>query len=74
MEVRSDNKPMTVRNLRIILDGELRRIKAKDPTAVTKYLDSPIIMSSDEEGNDMLKLYGVEASEEGVTLWPAHFE
>jgi hypothetical protein len=36
-------------------------------------LEKPITMSSDEEGNDMLKLWQMDVSKTGaITLWPAH--
>ena len=61
---RSDNKPLTLGDLK----GILNSIK------VTDHLNKPIIMSSDEEGNDMLKLWSVDVSDDGeVTLWPAHY-
>jgi hypothetical protein len=31
-----------------------------------------IIMSCDEEGNEMLKLYGIEVTNKQLTLWPIH--
>lgn len=59
-----DNKPLTLRELKAILN------KVKGTLA----LDRPVLMSSDEEGNDILKLWGVEIEDKGgqVTLWPAH--
>ena len=62
MMTMSDNKPMTLRDLISILGRQA------DP----KLLDKPITMSSDEEGNDMLSLQGIEITKQGITLWPAH--
>ena len=62
MYTRSDNKPITLRDLHTTLS------KIKNPD-----WDRPVIMSSDEEGNEMLSLYGIEISKTGqVTLWLAH--
>jgi hypothetical protein len=44
-----------------------------DPAIERSLFDKPVVMSSDEEGNDMLHLWGIEVSKTGtVTLWPAH--
>jgi hypothetical protein len=55
---------MTIRDMVLSIQKEYK----KNP----EFLDKPVTMSSDEEGNDMLKLYGIEITKQGVTLWPAH--
>lgn len=66
MYTRKDNKPFSIRDLNQILKDSVKEGNKVD-------LDAPISMSSDEEGNEMLSLYGVEISESGtITLWPAH--
>ena len=65
---RRDNKPMTLYDLVGVLNSINR-----DPTIERSIFEKPVIMSSDEEGNDMLKLSFVDVSKTGqVTLWPAH--
>ena len=56
-----NNKSITVRQLKNLLET----VKQKD-------LDKPVVMSSDEEGNDMLQLWRIEIHKGQVTLWPAH--
>ena len=59
---RTDKQPMTGLDLfNILLD-----LKQRTPTTLTK----PLSMSSDEEGNSMNKLYGIEISNRGIKLWP----
>jgi hypothetical protein len=65
---RKDNKPLTLRDLLAMLG----RTKVDKPKVYEKMLDKPVTMSSDEEGNDMLKLVMVDIESKGVTLWPAH--
>jgi len=64
MMTRKDNKPMTVRELRSIIQVESKT----NP----ELLDKPVTMSSDEEGNDMFNLHGIEITKQGITLWPTH--
>ena len=64
MMTRKDNKPMTVRELRSIIQVESKT----NP----ELLDKPVTMSSDEEGNDMFNLQGIEITKQGITLWPTH--
>jgi hypothetical protein len=60
---RKDNKPLTIAELRALLN--------QIPT--TQAQSKPVVMSCDEEGNEMLKLVAVDISKTGqVTLWPAH--
>jgi len=55
---RKDNKAMTLHDLLQVVD------KAKG-------LNKPVIMSCDEEGNEMLVLQSVEIAKNGqITLWP----
>lgn len=58
---RKDNKPLTLKDLREILDSypNLR-------------VNSTITMSSDEEGNEMLLLHAVDVDNGKITLWPCH--
>ena len=65
---RNDNKPLTLRDLL----GMLGEVKQKKPAQWAKIIEKPITMSSDEEGNDMLKLWSVDIESKGITLWPAH--
>ena len=62
MYTRADNKPMTMKDLLQVLADHKTTLK----------MDAPVTMSSDEEGNDMLKLYGIEVQRGKITLWPAH--
>lgn len=64
MITRKDNKPITVQDLIMILKDMIK----KDPKLSSK----PIILSSDEEGNDFHPLYGIEGQKSEVTLWPSH--
>jgi hypothetical protein len=64
MITRKDNKPITVQDLIIILKDMIK----EDPKLSSK----PIILSSDEEGNDFHPLYGIEGQKSEVTLWPSH--
>jgi hypothetical protein len=60
---RKDNKPLSLRELKAILNS----IPDTAPA-----IDDPVTMSSDEEGNEMLVLYGVDIDKDGnITLWPA---
>jgi len=62
---RSDNRPLSLRDL----IGVLKGMEGDSKMA----FDKPVVMSSDEEGNDMLCLWSIEVSKAGVvTLWPAH--
>jgi len=58
---RKDNKSLTLRDLQEIL-ASCPDLKG----------DSTITMSSDEEGNEMLKLHAVDIERGKITLWPAH--
>jgi hypothetical protein len=61
----TQGQPLTARGL---LNTLIKIYKEKP-----KALNLPVIMSTDEEGNDMLKLYCIEVDKKGqVTLWPAH--
>ena len=62
MFTREDNKAMSINTLLQILQDN------KDKLDFNK----PIIVSSDEEGNDMLSLFGIEIHKKQVTLYPAH--
>jgi hypothetical protein len=59
---RTDKKPMTG----LDLFNTLLDIKQKTPETLNK----PLYMSSDEEGNSMNELYGIETSNRGIKLWP----
>jgi hypothetical protein len=60
---RRDNKPLSLRELKALVNS----IPDTAPA-----IDGPVTMSSDEEGNEMLVLYGVDIDKGGnVTLWPA---
>jgi hypothetical protein len=66
---RSDGKAMTVKELFALLTK-----LNQDSKMTSKVLDSPVVVSSDEEGNDMQELAFVEVSRSGVvSLYPAHF-
>ena len=66
---RSDNKPLTLRDL----DSVINQMNG-DPAIERSLFDKPVVMSSDEEGNDMLHLWSVEVSKTGeVTLRPATY-
>jgi hypothetical protein len=62
MFTREDNKAMTINTLLQILKDNRSKLD----------FDKPLIMSSDEEGNEMLSLYGVEINKKQITLYPAH--
>jgi hypothetical protein len=65
MYTAKNNKAISVKTLRQILTEHV-----KNGGKLAE--DAPVTMSSDEEGNDMPKLVGVEISESGhITLWPA---
>jgi hypothetical protein len=61
MYTRADRKPLTLMDL-------LEILKKHPDLNVSK----EIIMSCDEEGNEMLKLYGIEITNKQLTLWPVH--
>jgi len=61
MYTRKDRKPLTLMDL-------LNILKKHPDLNVSK----EIIMSCDEEGNEMLKLYGIEVTNKQLTLWPIH--
>jgi len=61
MYTRKDNKALTLKDLKDIL-----------ATHPDLKINTPIIMSNDEEGNEMLSLYGIEIKDNQITLWPAH--
>ena len=61
MYTRKDRKPLTLMDL-------LNILKKHPDLNVSK----EIIMSCDEEGNEMLKLYGIEITNKQLTLWPVH--
>jgi hypothetical protein len=64
---RPDSKGMTVRDLFSFLTQV-----SYDPKMVAAKWDQPIVMSSDEEGNEMLSLAMIEVSKSGkITLYPA---
>ena len=68
MVTRKDNKALTLGTLYDTL-FKLR----SDPKMTPADWQRPVVMSSDEEGNDMLHLWGIEVSKSGsVILWPAH--
>jgi len=56
-----NNKPMTIDTLLKILVDNKNKID----------FSKPIIMSSDEEGNEMLSLYGIEINKKQITFYPA---
>lgn len=55
-----DNKPFTMGFLRDVM----RHLKSIPD-------DTPVFMSSDEEGNMFGKLWRIESTKEGIVLWPA---
>lgn len=61
MYTREDKKPLTLM--------DFIKIMADHPDL---NVSKNIIMSSDEEGNEMLKLYGIEITNKQLTLWPVH--
>jgi len=62
--IRKDNKPLTLRELKALLN------QIPDTAAA---IDGPVTMSCDEEGNEMLVLWSVDIDKGGnVTLWPVH--
>lgn len=64
MYAREDRKGLSMKDLIQILQDHRKGGKVD--------LGAPIEMSSDEEGNEMQSLYGVEVSKSGrITLWPA---
>ena len=65
---RRDNKPMTLYDL-IGVANAINR----DPAVERSIFEEPVIVSSDEEGNEMLNLWAIDVSKTGqITLWPAH--
>ena len=62
MITRADNEPMTLNTLLQILQDNRSKLD----------FNKPIIMSSDEEGNEMLSLFGIEIHKKQVTFYPAH--
>lgn len=62
MLTREDRGPMTIKILLQVVQDNKNKLD----------FDKPIIMSSDEEGNEMLKLFGIEIDRKQITLYPAH--
>jgi hypothetical protein len=61
LHTRKDNKGFTV--------NDLMQVFADNPDMK---LNTPIVMASDEEGNEILPLVAIETAESGhLVLWPA---
>jgi len=66
---RPDGKAMTVKELYALLTK-----LNEDPSMTRKRFEKSVVVSSDEEGNDMQGLAFVKVSRSGVvSLYPAHF-
>lgn len=57
-----NNGPMSINTLLQILKDNKNKLD----------FNKPIIMSSDEEGNEMLSLFGIEIHKKQITLYPAN--
>lgn len=70
---RKDDKAMRLGDLIAVVE-KLRCGEAVRPGTATRMLNKPIVISCDEEGNEMLALHSVEVdSKTGqLTFWPMH--
>lgn len=65
---RKDRKPLTLGEFLMFI--ELSSIQ--DSKNFEKAKDKPVMMSSDEEGNEIMLLHCIDITKEGqITLWPA---